>query len=304
MSRDASNDSPKTHASRSSAHDETEAHPRAPELEALGAEVRRLRLGRGLTLAELSSRTGLSPRFLVSLEAGEGNISLLRLLGLARALEVPARELVALAESAASSVTQARKSVVALLGLRGAGKTTVGTRLAESLGLRFVELDGLIAERAAMSLGMVFEMHGEAHFRKLERETLEAVLAEGKPLVLATGGSLVTAKETYALLKRETHTVWLKARAEDHWSRVVAQGDGRPMKGRADAMNELRELLKSRAPLYGAAEVTVDTQDRSVDDVVAELAGRFASSPPAATRTPTRRSRARTPTQRNMPRAR
>jgi XRE family aerobic/anaerobic benzoate catabolism transcriptional regulator len=141
-------------------------------------------------LAELSSRTGLSPRFLISLEAGEGNISLLRLLELARALEVPAKELVALAESATSSVTPTRKSVVALLGLRGAGKTTVGTQLAEALGVRFVELDGLIAERAAMSLGMVFEMHGEAHFRKLERETLEAVLSEGKPLVLATGGSL------------------------------------------------------------------------------------------------------------------
>ncbi len=294
MSRDASNDSAKNHAPRSS------ADTRAPELEALGAEVRRLRLGRGLTLAELSTRTGLSPRFLISLEAGDGNISLLRLLELARALEVPAKELVALAEGATSSVAQTRKSVVALLGLRGAGKTTVGTQLAEALGVRFVELDGLIAERAAMSLGMVFEMHGEAHFRKLERETLEAVLAEGKPLVLATGGSLVTAKETYALLKRETHTVWLKARAEDHWSRVVAQGDGRPMKGRADAMNELRELLKSRAPLYGASEVTVDTQDRSVQDVVAELAGRFTSGP-----TPTpRRARTRTPTQRNMPRAR
>jgi XRE family aerobic/anaerobic benzoate catabolism transcriptional regulator len=298
MSRDASNDPDKRHAPKAAAAHAT----RAPELEALGAEVRRLRLGRGLTLAELSSRTGLSPRFLVSLEAGDGNISLLRLLELARALEVPARELVALAESAASSVTHARKSVVALLGLRGAGKTTVGARLAEALGLRFVELDGLIAERAAMSLGMVFEMHGEAHFRKLERETLEAILAEEKPLVLATGGSLVTAKETYALLKRETHTVWLKARAEDHWSRVVAQGDGRPMKGRADAMNELRELLKSRAPLYGAAEVTVDTQDRSVDEVVAELAGRFTSSPPPAARG--RSVRPRTPTQRNMPRAR
>jgi XRE family aerobic/anaerobic benzoate catabolism transcriptional regulator len=298
MSRDASNDSAKNPPSKSSPEKETDS--RAPELEALGTEVRRLRLGRGLTLAELSSRTGLSPRFLISLEAGEGNISLLRLLELARALEVPAKELVALAESAATSIPQTRKPVVALLGLRGAGKTTVGTHLAEALGVRFVELDGLIAERAAMSLGMVFEMHGEAHFRKLERETLEAVLSEGKPLVLATGGSLVTAKDTYALLKRETHTVWLKARAEDHWSRVVAQGDGRPMKGRADAMNELRELLKSRAPLYGASEVTVDTQDRSVDEVVRELTSRFSDRTAPAPR----RARTRAPTQRNMPRAR
>ncbi|HQY61278.1 MAG: helix-turn-helix domain-containing protein [Myxococcales bacterium] len=241
-------------------------------LAALGAEVRRLRHAEGATLAELAARTGLSARFLVSLEGGLGNISVVRLLALARALGVRAAELVDAAELASDRGPR----VVSLVGLRGAGKTTVGAALARALRVPFVELDVRIAERAAMSLGMVFEMHGEAYFRRLEREVLTDFLAEGRPAVLATGGSLVTARDTYATLRRETHTVWLRARAEDHFRRVVAQGDGRPMKGRDDAMNELRALLRERAPLYGAAELTVDTAERDASAVTALLVERFA----------------------------
>lgn len=269
--------------------------PDARALEALGARVRELRHAANLTLAELAERTGLSARYLVSLEGGDGNISLLRLFELADALRVSAAELVAAAEKARQCDPTERSTTIALVGLRGAGKTSVGRALAKTLGTPFVELDGLIAERAGMTLSMIFEMHGEAYFRRLERETLEHVLGLGKPLVLATGGSLVTADETYALLRRRTHTVWLKARAEEHWDRVVAQGDGRPMKGRANAMNELRALLKTRAPLYGLADVTVETGEAQVERIAAILAGRFA--PPDSTQARPKAS-ARRPTQR------
>jgi len=274
--------------------------PDARALEALGARVRELRHGANLTLAELAERTGLSARYLVSLEGGDGNISLLRLFELADALRVSAAELVAAAEKARQCDPTERSATIALVGLRGAGKTSVGRALAKTLGTPFVELDGLIAERAGMTLSMIFEMHGEAYFRRLERETLEHVLGLAKPLVLATGGSLVTADETYGLLRRRTHTVWLKARAEEHWDRVVAQGDGRPMKGRANAMNELRALLKTRAPLYGLADVTVETGEAEVERIAAILAARFAppdstqAQPKASTRRPTQRT-TRTP---------
>jgi XRE family transcriptional regulator, aerobic/anaerobic benzoate catabolism transcriptional regulator len=274
--------------------------PEARALEALGDRVRELRHAANLTLAELAERTGLSARYLVSLEGGDGNISLLRLFELADALRVSAAELVAAAEKARQCDPTERSTTIALVGLRGAGKTSVGRALAKTLGTPFVELDGLIAERAGMTLSMIFEMHGEAYFRRLERETLEHVLGLAKPLVLATGGSLVTADETYALLRRRTHTVWLKARAEEHWDRVVAQGDGRPMKGRANAMNELRALLKTRAPLYGLADVTVETGEAEVERIAAILAGRFAppdstqARPKASTRRPTQRT-TRTP---------
>lgn len=281
---------------RSIVHSVAEATPEARALAALGEHVRALRHERGLTLAELARATGLSARYLVSLEAGDGNISLLRLFELADALAVPADVLVRSALEARASGSPEKARIVSLVGLRGAGKSTVGQALAHATRAAFVELDARIAERAGMSLGMVFEMHGEAHFRKLEAETLEAVLASPGPLVLATGGSLVTAEATYERLRRTTHTVWLKATAEEHWERVVAQGDGRPMKGRANAMNELRGLLKSRAPLYGLADVVVDTSGLSVDAVTAEVVRRVGSALEVA---PTRGAKRRAPTQRN-----
>lgn len=267
----------------------------ARALTALGARVRELRHEASLTLAELAERTGLSSRYLVSLEGGDGNISLLRLFELSEALGVSAATLVAHAEEARAADPEKHK--VALVGLRGAGKTTVGRALAAATGATFVELDGLIAERAGMSLSMIFEMHGEAHFRKLEHEALVHLLEESAPMVVATGGSLVTAEATFALLRRGTHTVWLKARAEEHWDRVVAQGDGRPMKGRANAMNELRSLLKSRAPLYGRAELTLDTSSADIAHLVGTLDARFGDAlrdqPSKARRAPAPRSTTR-----------
>jgi XRE family transcriptional regulator, aerobic/anaerobic benzoate catabolism transcriptional regulator len=161
---------------------------------------------------------------------------------------------------------------VALLGIRGAGKTTVGARLAERLGVPFVELDALVEQLAGLPLASVFELHGEGYYRRLEQQALLSLLARPS-FVVATGGSIVTSPDRYALLRRACRTVWLKARPEDHWERVLAQGDGRPMRENPRAMDELRALFESRSPLYAQAHLTVDTGGAGVDEVVAKIEG-------------------------------
>ncbi len=236
-------------------------------LQHLGAAVREKRHERSLTLKGLAERAKVSQRFLVQLELGEGNISVARLLDVATALGTTPADL--LTQKSASP------TVVSLIGLRGAGKSTIGKRVAASLGLPFAELDALIVEEAGMSLATIFEIHGESYFRRVERDALRKFLdsaeaAEGG--VLATGGSLVTDRETYAMLKARTLTVWLKAKPKDHWDRVVTQGDGRPMKGRPRAMNELLALLKEREPLYKEAAHTIDTSSSTPRDLARHVA--------------------------------
>jgi XRE family aerobic/anaerobic benzoate catabolism transcriptional regulator len=161
--------------------------------------------------------------------------------------------------------------VIALLGLRGAGKSTLGAMAARNLGVPFVELDALVAKHAGMSLPMIFEMHGEAHFRRLEREALKKFLAETDRAVLATSGSIVTDKETYALLRKHAKTIWLRAEPDDHLRRVVAQGDLRPMQGRPAARRELAELLRARHKLYARADLTLDTHTLAPDQVAERI---------------------------------
>src|SRR5213078_3522328 len=179
---------------------------------------------------------GLSVRFLVQLEAGEGNISVSRLDDVARALKLPASEL--LTERDADT-----PRTVALLGLRGAGKTTIGRQLARRLRVRFVELDRRIEQTANLSLGEIFSLYGDEHYRRLEREALAQVLDEHRATVLATGGGIVTSADTYALLRKSAITVWLRAAPEDHWTRVLRQRDRRPMADRPQAMADLRAIL-------------------------------------------------------------
>ena len=239
-------------------------HSRDNVLRELGARARALRVSRGWTLRELADRARLSSRFLGQLESGQGNISVRRLVDVAAALGTTAAEL--LSESPTAS-----KPVIALLGLRGAGKTTVGRRLARRLSVPFVELDRKIEEAADLNLSEIFSLHGEEYYRRVERETLEAVVATAQPMVLATGGGLVTSPETFNLLRRVSTTVWLRATPEDHWNRVVRQGDRRPMKDHPQAMADLRALLAARESLYASADHVIDTSTTSINQIVSEI---------------------------------
>ncbi len=234
----------------------------------LGRRVREGRAARHWTLRELAEHSGVSVRFLAMVEAGDGNISVRKLAAVARALGTTPAELL----SGPGSETDL--PVVALLGLRGAGKTAVGRKLARRLHVPFVELDRRIEDAADLALSQVFALHGEEYYRTLERETLEKLLDENEPMVLATGGGIVTSGPTYALLRRRALTVWLRADPEDHWNRVVQQGDRRPMADHPHAMAELRRLLNTRGALYAEADVTVDTSNLALDDVVAAVESR------------------------------
>lgn len=236
-------------------------------LESVGAAVRTQRERKGWSRRELAGASGVSERFLAQLETGDGNISLRRFAEVAHALGTTPAALLAPAEAPAAD------KPIALLGVRGAGKSAVGAALARKLGMRFVEVDQEIEHAAGLPLADIFTLHGEAYYRRVEREVLTRLLADPNPMVLATGGSIVNDPTNYALLLRRAHTVWLQARPEDHWNRVVAQGDQRPMAENPHAFEELKALLAARQKLYARAERTIDTSDRTLKQVVAELAG-------------------------------
>jgi XRE family aerobic/anaerobic benzoate catabolism transcriptional regulator len=217
-------------------------------LESVGAAVRSQRERKGLSRRELASARGR------------------RFAEVAHALGTTPATLLAPAEAPASS------KPIALLGVRGAGKSAVGAALARKLGMRFVEVDQEIEEAAGLPLGDVFTLHGEAYYRRVEREVLTHLLAEPSPMVLATGGSIVNDPTNFALLKSRAHTVWLRATPEDHWNRVVAQGDQRPMAENPHAFEELRALMAARNKLYARADRTVDTSERTIKQVVAAIA--------------------------------
>jgi XRE family aerobic/anaerobic benzoate catabolism transcriptional regulator len=235
-------------------------------LEALGRRVRQKRLRESLTLRELAGRADLSTRFLMDVEAGRGNISVRRLAAIASALGTGLSDLLA------SPAEENPRPIVALLGLRGAGKTTVGQRLARRLKVPFLELDTVIARRAGLALGEVFSLYGEEYYRRLEREALSDLIAAAEPSVTAVGGGLVTAPDTFALLKRHAVTVWLRARPIDYWNRVMKQGDQRPMKEHPQAREALRDLVAKRDPLYRQADLTVDTAGLTVARIVSRVA--------------------------------
>jgi XRE family aerobic/anaerobic benzoate catabolism transcriptional regulator len=231
-------------------------------LETLSQRARLLRQQQGLTLRALAGKSGLSLRFLMDVEAGRGNISVRRLADLAGALQTTAADLVTEHSGDPSP------RVITLIGLRGSGKTAVGRRLARRLRLRFVELDRQIEQRAGMRLPEIFTIHGEDFYRRLERETLGDLLSAHPSMVLAVGGGLVTAPDTYAMLLRLTTTIWLKARPDDCWTRVMRQGDRRPMDQHPQAREALRQLVARREPLYAKAGITVDTSSLTVRQAV------------------------------------
>jgi XRE family aerobic/anaerobic benzoate catabolism transcriptional regulator len=263
----------------------------------VGSAVRRLREERGLSRRALSDKSGVSERFLADLEGGSGNISVVRLAEVARALGTTASTLLAEAEGTPSGpgllaglsrdeLHEAERwlrarfgrgegPLVALVGLRGAGKSTIGRALAGKLAVPFFELDGLVEQAAGLSLAGIFSLHGEAYYRRLAREVLTRFLADTEAGVLATGGGLVLDREAWRLLQRRCRTVWLQATPDDHWQRVLAQGDERPSAASPHARDELRALLKVREPLYAQAEMAVDTSRVGVPGAVREVLQRL-----------------------------
>lgn len=239
-------------------------------LHQLGTRIRRDREAKGWTRAELAKRTGISLRFLADVEHGASNLSVQRLAEISQALGVPLATMFAPDEKPAVSAK------IALVGLRGAGKSAIGLALAAQFGWPFIEVDVRVEQVAGMRLGDLFETLGAARYRQIERQVLMDILAEPGPSVLATGGSVVTAPDTWDLLRGRAQTVWLRASPRSHLARVEAQGDLRPMRGRENALAELEEILEARSPLYAQAAWTVETEGRSVAEAVAELEQRIA----------------------------
>ncbi|MFZ4736726.1 MAG: shikimate kinase [Bradymonadia bacterium] len=259
----------------------------------LGARLRARRAARQLTLRALAERSGLSERYLLLAEQGRANLSLDKLDALADALEWSVEQLLSTGGRGELDTLLAARSdaelvevlswvrrrfaptgvhMVALLGVRGAGKSTVGRALARRLHREFVELDREIELAADLSLAQIFSVHGEAYYRRLEQEALVRWALDGRPTVVATGGSIVTDAENFGRLREAALTVWLRATPEEHWDRVIQQGDRRPMRDHPHALAELRALLAAREPLYRQADVVVDTSSRPVAEVVEEVA--------------------------------
>jgi XRE family aerobic/anaerobic benzoate catabolism transcriptional regulator len=268
-------------------------------LRLLGDAIRSARAHEGLTRRALAQKSGVSERFLAQLESGSGNASVLVLRQIAAALGVsPAALLSGPAEHAdllhtfdflrklsPGDVQRARdlliaqlghsngadrRQRIALIGLRGAGKSTVGARLAKKLEFPFLELDRLIEQASGVSLGMIFELYGQSGFRDFESRCLDDLLAREPRFVLATGGSIVSEASTYQRLRASCFTMWLRAEPEEHMQRVVAQGDMRPMANNPESMSQLRQILAEREPLYKQADATVLTSGRGIEQVVNE----------------------------------
>lgn len=283
----------------------TTLHPPAPSRESdfllsLGKRVRELRNRRGMTRKQVSQEADVSERHLAQLEAGEGNISIVLLRRIAEALHVPLANLFAPQpeEPAEKRLIQRflerlpqhrledvvfrlmrdfgheekmRRQRIALIGMRGAGKSTLGARLAAETGNHFVELDSEIEKDTGMPLGEIFSLYGQSGFRAIEKRTLERVLKENERAVISVGGGIVAEEETFDYLLSNCYTVWIKAQPDEHMSRVMAQGDLRPMAANDQAMEELRRILEAREPLYRKADLVLDTSGTSAEESFAKL---------------------------------
>ena len=243
-------------------------------LKTIGIRLRQRRLELGLTQAAVSRQAAVSPRFLVQLEKGSGNISVQRLVSVCTVLELPLSDLF-------EGIGPCPPRPLALVGLRGAGKSTVGQALASHLSVPFVELDRQVELEAGMRMRDLFEIRGEHYFREVERRVLTRLLTEQRRQVIATGGGLVTSPQTWTLLRSRSRTVWLRASPDSHFRRVTAQGDLRPMRGRPNARQELESILAERGPLYGLADLVLDTDSHGVRSVVERLASWYGPMAPS-----------------------
>lgn len=244
----------------------------------------------------------VSERHLAQLEAGEGNVSIVLLRRIAMALNVSLVELFAPEAEAEDPVEKRliqrflerlpahrleevvqrltrdfsqeeklRRSRIALIGLRGAGKSTLGSRLSQELSVPFIELDRDVEKEAGIPLDEIFSLYGQSGYRRIEKRTLDRVLQEHDRAVISVGGGVVSEKDTYERLLSSCYTVWLKAQPEEHMSRVIAQGDFRAMAENDEAMEDLRRILEAREPLYRKADLHFDTSGDSVEQSFAKL---------------------------------
>jgi len=275
------------------------------DLHILGTRIRRLRANKGLSRKVLSEMADISERHLAQLETGKGNISVVLLSRLARALEIDLAELFrkvngggSMEEIMISDLVQQinpadrqkalqllldqfvtsnqKKRRLALIGLRGAGKSTLGKHLAKEYGLPFIQLVGEIQQLAGMNIAEIFSLWGQDYYRRLEEKALMETLRRYDNCVIETGGSIVTELNLLNLLLKSCYVVWISARAEDHMQRVIDQGDMRPIENNDDAMSDLRRLMQQREALYKQAHAHIETSGRSIDECLRELSARFA----------------------------
>ncbi|HWI27681.1 MAG TPA: helix-turn-helix transcriptional regulator [Stellaceae bacterium] len=273
----------------------------AEYLRLLGERIREARARRGMTRKILARDSQVSERYLAQLEAGQGNISIVLLRQIAHAMGLPLGDLAreeperpveltlliqSLSRLPAKDLAQARKLLtetfgaavaserrhrIALIGLRGAGKSSLGAKLAKALGAPFIELDREIERESGTPLAEIFDLYGQAAYRRYERRALEQVVERHDRAVIATGGSIVSEPGTFDLLLAACFTVWLTAAPEEHMGRVMAQGDTRPMAENEQAMEDLRRILAGRAQLYAKADARIDTAGKTVEQSFQEL---------------------------------
>ena len=268
-------------------------------LDQLGQRVRTMRALRGMSRKVLAKVSGISERYIAQLESGKGNVSIVLLRRVSNAMGAHLEDLIPAADPApdwqvfrdllrkatpsqiaqakdvlagyAASAHRASFAGIALIGLRGAGKSTLGKVLAKKIGWNFVELNKEIEAQNGLSVAEIIALYGQEGFRRMEQNALNQLLAQKEPMVLATGGGIVSEPLTFDLILSSFYTIWLKAEPEEHMGRVRRQGDLRPMADDRSAMAELRNILVSREPLYARASATVDTAGLSVDAAAARL---------------------------------
>jgi XRE family aerobic/anaerobic benzoate catabolism transcriptional regulator len=268
-------------------------------LDQLGQRVRTMRALRGMSRKVLAKVSGISERYIAQLESGKGNVSIVLLRRVSNAMGAHLEDLIPAADPAPdwqvfrdllrkatpSQIAQAKDVLaghgatahrasfagIALIGLRGAGKSTLGKMLAKKIGWNFVELNKEIEAQNGLSIAEIIALYGQEGFRRMEQSALNQLLARKELMVLATGGGIVSEPLTFDLILSSFYTIWLKAEPEEHMGRVRKQGDLRPMADDRSAMAELRNILVSREPLYARASATVDTAGLSVDAAAARL---------------------------------
>jgi XRE family aerobic/anaerobic benzoate catabolism transcriptional regulator len=275
-------------------------NPEASFLEQLGQRVRNMRALRGMSRKVLARVSGISERYIAQLESGKGNVSIVLLRRVSNAMAAHLEDLIPAAEPAAdwpvirdllrkatpNQIAQAKDVLagqgiaaqrrmsfagIALIGLRGAGKSTLGKMLAKRIGWSFVELNKEIEAQNGLSVAEIIALYGQEGFRRMEQAALGQLLARKELMVLATGGGIVSEPLSFDLILSSFYTIWVKAEPEEHMARVRGQGDLRPMADDRSAMAELRTILKSREPLYARASAVVDTAGLSVDAAAAQL---------------------------------